>query len=446
MIGPIEDEQAFSHPMVWGLNGPKSPRVGATDTFRREVLQNGIPVLGQDRPESRSFALRVRIPAGSVWEPGGEAGTAFLTARSLLRGFGGRTFAEISDRTDELGSSITIDAGREYVEARVRGLREDFGELVGLLAEAVQQPDFPPQEVEKLREEQLGAIAEADNDTRATADRAMRRALYPEPNPFGRRVLGEPASVAALNRDAVHDYHSKTYGPSGTLIAVVGGLSGFDRAVALLSDAFGSWNAGTRATESENWLVRNTSPVEMTDEIPGKSQADIAVGIVTIPRGHPDYYALDLGNLILGRLGLMGRLGAEVRDRQGLAYYAFSQLETRRGGGLWSARAGVDPGNVERALAAIEAELARLREDFISDAELADGKSYLVGILPLALETHDGVASTLLAIEEFGLGLDYLERYPGIISQISNDDVRNAARKHLDPGLIAIGVARPSDA
>ncbi|MBW3631676.1 MAG: insulinase family protein, partial [Chloroflexi bacterium] len=441
---PAREDQPLAHPKIWGLDGPRSPRGRATDTFRRDILQNGIPVLGQDRPESRSFALRVRIPAGVVWESGSESGIAFLTARALLRGFAGRTFEEISDRTDQLGSSITIDAGREFGEARVRGLREDFPELVGLLAQAVRQPDFPLQEVEKLRAEQQGAIAEADNDTRATADRIMRRGLYPDPNPFGRRVLGESASVATLSRDAVRRYHSRVFGPTGTTMAIVGGLSGFDRAVSVLSDAFGSWDGNARASAPENGLARNTAAVQAMEEIPGKSQADIAIGIATVPRGHPDYYALDLANLILGRLGLMGRLGAEVRDRQGLAYYAFSQLEPRRRGGLWSARAGVDPGDVERALAAIDAELTRLREDRVADTELEDGKSYLVGVLPLALETHDGVASTLLAIEEFGLGLDYLERYPDVIAQVSSDDIRDAAHKHLNPRLMSVGIARPS--
>jgi len=444
-MAPARQNQPVSHPMVWGLDGPRSPRARATDTFRRDVLPNGIPVLGQDRTESRSFTLRVRIPAGVIWEWGSESGIAFLTSRALLRGFGGQTFEEISDRTDQLGSSITIDAGREFIDARVRGLREDFPELVGLLAQSLQSPDFPLQEVEHLRAEQLGAIAEADNDTRATADRVMRRGLYPDPNPLGRRVLGESPSVGALSRGAVRDYHSRTFGPTGATMAIVGGLSGFDRAISVLSEAFGSWNANRRPSDPENALFRNTAAAQATEEIPGKSQADIAIGIATVPRGHPDYYALELGNLILGRLGLMGRLGAEVRDRQGLAYYAFSQLEPRRSGGLWAARAGVDPGDIERAMTAINAELTKLREDSVSDIELADGKSYLVGVLPLALETHDGVASILLAIEEFGLRLDYLARYPDIIAEVTRDDIRDAAHEHLDPRLMSIGIARPSN-
>ena len=435
----------FAPPTAWGLNGPHSSAGGRGGAFRRAVLSNGIPVLGQERPQSRSFALRVRVPAGVVYEKyPEESGIAYLTARSLQRGSAGRSFEEISTRLDELGGSITVDAGREFVESRVRGLREDFPELVDMLAQALRRPDFPAVEVDKVRSEQLGAIAEADNDTRATADRLLRRSIYPEPNPLGRRVLGNSDIVARLGRDAVVAYHAKVFSPIGSTIAVVGGMGEFELALETLSSAFGSWVGSPRVVDFENRLVSNDATVLATEAIPGKSQADVTVGVATIARGHPDYYALDIGNLILGRLGLMGRLGAEVRDRQGLAYYASSQLEARRDGTLWAARAGVDPENIDRAIQAITSELDRLRGDLVSDEELEDAKSYLTGVLPLALETHDGVASTLLAIEEFELGLDYLDRYPDIIAAIRRDQVREAARSHLDPAALAIGIARPA--
>ena len=442
--GPAATGLPFAPPMAWGLQGPDSSAGGGQGAFRRAVLSNGVPVLGQERPQSRSFALRVRVPAGVIYElyPE-ESGIAYLTARSLQRGSGGRSFDEINTRLDELGGSITVDAGREYIEARVRGLRDDFAELVDMLAQALQHPDFPAVEVDKVRAEQLGAIAEADNDTRATADRLLRRSIYPEPNPLGRRVLGNSETVAALGRDAVVAYHAEAFNPLGATIAVVGGMREFGLARETLSTAFGSWSGSPRAVDFEDRLVSNAATAIATEAIPGKSQADITVGVATIPRGHRDYYALDVGNLILGRLGLMGRLGAEVRDRQGLAYYASSQLEARRDGTLWAARAGVDPENIDRAVQSITSELDRLRGELVSDEELEDAKSYLTGVLPLALETHDGVASTLLAIEEFGLGLDYLDRYPDIIAAVSRDRVREAARSHLDPARLAIAIARP---
>jgi len=435
----------FAPPRAWGLSGPHPATRLGHEAFRRAVLSNDIPVLGQERPQSRSFALRVRVRAGVIYEDHpGESGLAFLTARSLQRGSGGRSFDEINTRLDELGGSITVDTGRQFVEARVRGLREDFAELVDMLANALHRPDFPAAEVNKVRAEQLGAIAEADNDTRATADRLLRRSIYPEPNPFGRRVLGQSEIVARLDRDAVAAYHARTFSSMGAAIAVVGGIEEFGHAVETLSSSFSSWDGSPQAVDFENRLASNDAPVVATEAIPGKSQADITLGVATIPRGHRDYYALDLGNLILGRLGLMGRLGAEVRDRQGLAYHVSSHLEPRRDGTMWAARAGVDPENIERAIQAVKSELERLRGELVSDQELEDAKSYLSGVLPLALETHDGVASTLLAIEEFALGLDYLDRYPDIIAAVSRDQVREAARSHLDPETLAIGIARPA--
>ena len=129
---------------------------------------------------------------------------------------------------------------------------------------------------------------------------------------------------------------------------------GVRHALETLSSSFSSWDGSPRAVDFENRLVPTTLRSSPRRRFPARARPTLPVGVATIPRGHPDYYALDVGNLILGRLGLMGRLGAEVRDRQGLAYYASSQLEPRRDGTLWAARAGVDPENIERALLAIK--------------------------------------------------------------------------------------------
>ena len=172
----------------------------------------------------------------------------------------------------------------------------------------------------------------------------------------------------------------------------------------------------------------SAEPRRTTAEIPGKSQADLAVGWLSLPRKDPDYYAFEIANLILGRLGLMGRLGANVRDRQGLAYYAYSTIDAGRNASLWSSRAGVDPVNVDKAIAGIIEEANRIRHELVSEEELADAKSFSTGVLQLALETNDGIASNLLAIEHFGLGLDYLDRYPAIINALTREQLQAAAQ------------------
>lgn len=437
------ENAAFYPVSAWGLNGPRSEKSAASGDFERQALPNGMVILGQDRPESRSVALRLRLPAGAIHESPEEAGIAYVTARASLRGAGGKSFEQINTLTDDLGSSISIDAGRQFVEARIRCLRDDLPVMVDLLARVLREPDFPREEIARVKAEQIGAIAEGDKDTRATADRIMRRAVYPVPNPLGRRVLGTDESVSAIDRDEVARFHRHAYGPSGAVLAVVGGLGGFSTAARTIGEAFGDW-AGEPSPPVGDIEVTNSASSRHSEAIPDKSQADIALGLATIPRGNPDYYALDVANLILGRLGLMGRLGAEVRDLQGLAYYVYSQLEPRADGSLWTARAGVDPANVERAVESIERELERLRSELVTEEELRDARNYLVGVLPLALESHDGVAAMLLAIEEFGLGLDYLQRYPALIDAVTREAVQAAAHDHLAIDRIAIGIATPA--
>lgn len=419
---------------------------GTLQPFERVELEDRTIVLGQDRPQSRSVTLRLRIASGAIYEPSERAGLAYLTARSLLRGAGGRSFAEISELTDRLGSAITADAGREHVELRLRCLDDDLPEMIDLLAQIVTNPNFEPAQVELVRNEQLGAISEVENDTRSTADRIMRRGTYPEPNPLGRRILGSSESVTTLDQEAVASYWANSYPAGGLTFAVVGALGGFARVSELIERAFEGWLKHLSKPVRPDLSLVNTQPLRFTEQIAGKSQTDLAVGLATISRLDPDYYALDITNHILGRQGLMGRLGSEVRDRQGLAYHASSQLEARRDGSLWVARAGVDPRNTDRALESIEGELLKIRSIPVTAAELQDAQSQLIGVLPLALESHDGVAGILLAIEEFDLGLDYLDRYPALILDVDQDRCLEAAERHLDPTRLVIGVAEPAEA
>jgi zinc protease len=174
-----------------------------------------------------------------------------------------------------------------------------------------------------------------------------------------------------------------------------------------------------------------------------KTQADIVLGTVGPARSAEDYYAARLGDLILGQLGLMGRLGEAVRDQQGLAYYAYSGVEAGLGRGPWSVRAGVNPVNVEQAIDSILAEITRLRNEPVTDQELEDGKDYLTGSLPLRLETNEGIAATLLDMDLHQLGDDYIIRYPDLMRAVTKGQIQAAAQAYLDPEHYALVIVGP---
>jgi zinc protease len=143
----------------------------------------------------------------------------------------------------------------------------------------------------------------------------------------------------------------------------------------------------------------------------------------------------------LGRLGMMGRLGARVRDEQGLAYYTGSSLSGGLGPYPWTISAGLHPDHVQPALESILEEVRRLRDEPIDEEELADCRAFLTGVLPLALESNGGIARFLLRIESYGLGLDYLARYPDILAGVSREDIQRVARRYLTLDGYALAMA-----
>ncbi|MGB3330846.1 MAG: insulinase family protein, partial [Thermomicrobiales bacterium] len=434
----IASMAAFEPHRPWFLSGGES-----SHGFRRTELPNGIIVLAQPRPGFPAVEATVSLKAGQSLTGDQRPGISALTATMLRRGTANRTFEELNEATDGLGAMIGADSGRATVDVSFHGLMEDFRTLLALAAEMIRVPTFPASELELVRQQVLTGIKEQEDDTGAVAGKALRELLYPEGHPYRLPLAGDAESVASFSAADLADYHRRTFGPAVTTVSVVGGIEHIDEATAAIAEVLGDWDT----TVPEPMEPPVTEPIAATARdtriVPGKSQANIAIAYPTIPRGDADYYALSTANLILGQLGLMGRLGAEVRDRNGLAYHVSSSLAGGKLTSTWNARAGVDPANVDRALDGIISELRRLQEAPVSAEELRDAKSYLTGSLPLGLESLGGVVSLLLSIERNDLGLDYLDRYPALIDALAAENLLDAARAHLDADRLAIGVAGP---
>jgi zinc protease len=148
-------------------------------------------------------------------------------------------------------------------------------------------------------------------------------------------------------------------------------------------------------------------------------------------------------NNVLGQYSMGGRLGDSIRERQGMAYYAFSNLDANVVEGPLTIRAGVSPANVDRAVSSIDEEVGRLAREGITPQELSESQQYLIGSMPRALETNMGIAGFLQTAEFFGLGLDYDLRLPGFLLAVTLDDVHTAARRLLDPDRATVVIAGP---
>jgi zinc protease len=426
-----------------GFNGSHAP-IGP-HTIRRFTLSNDIRLIVQENHASPSVVIRGHLWAGSINDPPAQMGLAQFTASAITHGTTTRTFQEINEITEAVGANVFVGGGLHLSSFGGKSLAEDFGLLVDVLADVLRNPTFPPAEVEKLRGQIITSLKELEDDTRGLAGREFRRLLYTDQHPYGRPGEGTLDSVPRIARDDLVQFYQMRYCLSGALVVVVGDVQA-EAVRDKLEVALGDWCPANAPPDFE---ALATTPLaerrRYVRTMTNKTQADIVLGTLGPARAAEDYYAARLGDLILGQLGLMGRLGENVRDKQGLAYYAYSGVEGGLGRGPWGVHAGVNRDNVDRAIDSILAEVARLRDDPVTDQELEDGKDYMTGILPLRLETNEGIASTLLDMEIYHLGDDYIIRYPELIRAVTQEQIRAAARRYLDTENYALVVVGPYD-
>ena len=414
---------------------------GPNDITRHE-LPNGVVLLVRENHSSPSVVTSGYLQVGACDERPEQAGLAVFTAAALMRGAAKRGFEQIYEELESVGARVGVSGGTHTTGFGTKSLVEDLPLALDLLADVLRHPTFPPNEIEKLRGEILTDLEERAHDTRRMAGLTFYELAYPPEHPYARSLAGYTETITRLSHDDLAKFHASGYGPRGMVITVVGAVKTTD-ALAQIESAFGDWEGHTYERPPLPEAPQIAEVRERTVHIPGKTQSDIMLGYPGPSRTAPDFLDAVVCNTILGVFGLMGRLGENVRDAQGLAYYSFSRVDGGPGPGPWRAIAGVSPANVEQAVAGIRDEIRRICQEPVGDKELADNKAFITGSLPLRLETNEGMAQVILNMERYNLGLDYLQRYEGLIGETTAERVRAVAQRWLDPDAYALAVAGP---
>lgn len=412
------------------------------DDIYREVLPNGITVLARPNFNSPSVVIAGYFEAGSLFDPDEKLGLAEYTTIALMRGTKTRTFDEIYQALESVGASLGFNTGVHKSGFNGRSLSEDLPLLLDLLSEALTAPVFPKAEVEKLRAQLLTGLAIRAEDTGDMASMVFDKILFKD-HPYSRPEDGYPETIQSIKRNDLVKFHREHYGPRGMVIAIVGAVKPED-AARQVKRALGNWQVkGQKETPDLPPLKTLKKTVSKHHRIAGKSQSDLIIGTNGPMRQDPEFMPASIGNNILGQFGMMGRIGDVVREKSGLAYYAYSSLSAGLGPGSWEVNAGVNPQNVQKASGLVVDELKRFVQEGVTAEELADTKANFIGRLPLSLESNGGVANALLNIERHNLGLDYYRRYAGLVNEVTAEDVLSAARKFIDIDKLAIAVAGP---
>ena len=417
-------------------------RYPGIESIGRQTLPNGITILAYENFNSQSVVIEGVVRAGALQESADKAGLAVFTADMLMRGTQGLEFAQIFERLESCGASLDFGSGRHLTQFSGHCLAEDADLVLDLLVHALRTPRFPELQIERLRGQIQTGLRIRDSDTGRRASLGFMETLYKD-HPYGRSISGYEKTVDLITRDDLVDFYLRHYGPQGMIIAIVGAICG-DVAMAKIADVMGDWsNTRQLLVPQVPDKVRPVSEIRQKINMPGKTQVDLVMGLPGPSRAAPDYLHASLMNTVLGEFGMMGRIGQNVREEQGLAYYASSHLAGGLGPAPWSANAGTAPGDIDKVVSGIKLEIMRIQNELVAPAELADCQSYRVGSLPVSLETNIALADTMVDLELYNLGLDFLQRFPDLMHNISAEEVQIAAQKYLSSEQLVVTAAGP---
>ncbi|MEZ4669522.1 MAG: pitrilysin family protein [Anaerolineae bacterium] len=420
-----------------------SSSIPGPHNITRVELDNGIVVLVYENFAAQSVVIGGSIEAGSIYESPAKSGTASMTAASLMRGTQNRDFDAIHSALEDIGADLDVGAGVHTTGFNGKALAEDLPVLIDLLADVLRYPVFPAQQVERLRGEILTGLQYRMQDTRYRANRAFRENLYPESHPYHFSTRGTLETIPGITVDDLKAFQQKHYGPRDMVITIVGAVKAQD-AVNIVKARLGDWQNPQQPAKA---VLPDIKQVEETRRIavnvPGKTQSDVVMGVLGPSRFEPDYRAAQMVNSVLGQFGMMGRIGDEVRERLGLAYYAYSSIEGGLGPGAWSVNAGVNPANVQLAIESVVKEIQRITTEEVTDEDIEDNKSYFTGHLPLQLESNEGIAASILNMETYQLGLDNLLKYADEVNALTKADLLKAIQKYWNPDAFVVAVAGP---
>jgi zinc protease len=406
------------------------------------TLSNGITIFARSNFNSPAVNVGGYLPAGALSETDDKLGLTDFVSSMLMRGTQKRSFDAIYNELESVGASLGFDSGVHNTNFGGRALVEDLPLVLKLMAESLQTPTFPKDEFERLRTQLLTGLALRAQDTSDMADMLFEKFLYAD-HPYGKPSDGYVETIQAITRKDLEKFHRLHYGPRGMVIAIVGAIEP-KKAVEAVEKVLGGWSVpGQKEAPVLPPLKPVTKTIKRHHPIPGKSQSDLIVGMLGPNRKSADFMAASLANSVLGQFGMMGRIGNVVREKSGLAYYAYSSLHAGIGPGSWEVNAGVNPKNLKKALELIDAELRRFIKSGVTKDELADSQANYVGRLPLSFESNGGMVGAILNINRYDLGMDYYQRYESLVRKVTRADVLEVARKYIRPDRLVIATAGP---
>lgn len=398
------------------------------------TLANGITCIAVRSRGVPTFAATVALRSGQVEEGPREHGLAYLTGSLLEEGTRQRDAVELAESIEALGAALECSGGGATIHCPA----EEAQKAVRLLHEVVLEPRFDPREVRRVQGEIAAEIDAEDADPRSVARKRFRAEAYGE-HPLGRPHYGSRSAIAAYRAADLVRFHRKWFVPHDTIVAAAGPME-TEETLDLLAKTF-------RAFRGERPERHEVPPVVMPGarrdiHLPmDREQVHVMLGHPGIRRSDPDFVALAVMDHVLGSgPGFTSRIGKKLRDEQGLCYSVHASITSGAGlePSLFYAYIGTSPEHRQRAIDGFLAEIHAIRDTLPGADELRDVQDYLTGSWVFGLERNSNLVGFAVRSKRYGLGPDWLQRYPELVRAVTREEVQRVARLHLDPERVVV--------
>lgn len=416
-----------------GLEVPRAQ--GNNLNIANWTTRNNIPVYFVSARELPMIDISVTFRAGSAYSPN-QPGVASLTNIMLGEGTKNYDTEEISEIFESIGAEYSSSAGRDSAELSLRSLVESskLTSALKIYLDILANPNFPNKSFNRVKNNAIESLKLAEQYPETILNKTFFQNIYNE-HPYAVPIDGNIETVSKITRDDLLSFYTKYYVTGNAMITMVGDFD-INQAKEVAEQISQNIKPGMKSNNLPE-VTKLADSYKQHVDFPS-TQTHILVGGIGIKRDDPDYFALQVGNHVLGRMPLTSKLFKNVRIEKGLAYSVYSSFVAMQGAGPFLINMQTRNEKADEALQTTIATLTDFINNGPSQEELEMAKQNLMGSFPLSISSNSKKLSVISTIGFYNLPLDYLDTYIGNINKVTVEDVKMAFNRHVNLNKLAI--------
>jgi zinc protease len=427
--------------MAQTVDRTKPPETPPIPTYKmpplyQTKLPSGLTVVLIEDARFPLVTVRLSFQAGSKFDPKELTGLSGMVAALLTQGTKSRSFREIGEELASIGGNLNGNSSPDVLTLGGSVLAENTPKLLDLLADVALNANFPENEVQLRKQNRKQSLLAQHAQPAFLASEKFDELVFGD-HPY-RYVAPTVESIDRMDQKSMTGFRDTYLLPNNAVLVLLGKLPGRAETLKLVREKFGAWKEKTAPAAPVKHFPESRRQFVLVDRS-GSVQADIHIGRLAATRSDPDYYALLVGNAILG-VGPSSRLFNDVREEKGYAYDVHSELDRRKDAGVALAVTQVRNDVIAPALDAVLGQMSDMGKAPVSATELSNAKNYISGVFVISLETQSGVADQVDLMKSMDLPNDYLEMFTTRVRSVEPDQIQAAARKYLAPDKATIVV------